>query len=207
MSRPARLALFALCAAPLAAARADEGWERVGEKRGVVIERRAVAGSSWKEHRASAHTELPPEQVFAAAHSSRLDDPKAQRYVKLYQVLRESDHDRLVYEQVRAPLVSDRDYTVHIAWRGDAVRRVYEVIFTARNDAGPPPSRGFVRMETLRGHWRIEADPAGGSRIEYLVMSDPAGSLPAWVARGAQVETTRDQILDTLAYAAAHPQR
>lgn len=201
---PLALGLWALWAAPRPAL-AGETWDRVSDKGGVIVERRSVPGSSWKEHRATAHSDLPPERIYAAAHHSRRDDPKAQRYVKVYNVLRESDRERLVYEQVRAPLVSDRDYTVLISWQGDAQRRVYEVRFELRNQDGPPPSPGFVRMEALRGRWRIEADPAGGSRIEYVVLSDPAGSLPAWVARGAQVDSTRDQVLDTLAYAEAHP--
>lgn len=200
-----RIAIVALVLGMSVTAAAGEAWEQVSTKGGVVVERRPVPGTGWKEHRAVAHSDLPPERVFAAAHASKRDDPKSQRYVKTYRVLRETDHDRLVYEQVRAPLVSDRDYTVHIAWHGDAGKRVYEVTFEVRNSEGPPPAEGVVRMETLRGRWHIEAGPAGGSRIEYQVLSDPAGSLPSWVARGAQVDSTRDQVLDTLAYAASHP--
>ena len=186
-------------------ARADGGWTRVDEDKGVLLERREVAGSSWHELRASARSPLPAAQVFAAVISNRQDDPKVKKTVKRYDVLREDASGRTVYEQVRAPLVSDRDYTVRIDWRGEGGH--YLVTFRLVNEAGPPPQPGFVRMPEVRGHWKIDADPAGGSRVEYVVFSDPGGNIAAWIARGAQQGSTRQNVLDTLDYAAAHPVR
>lgn len=186
-------------------ARAEPGWTPVSEKKGVTVEKRAVPGSPWSEYRATARHALPPERVFAAVRSERLDDPRARRYVKHHDVLRANDHERLVYEQVASPMVSDRDYTVLIQWSADPARRVFEMKFHLENDAGPPPAKGFVRIPDIHGSWRIEATPDGGSRIEYIVYSDPGGSIPAWIARGAQADSTRDNVLDSLAYAESHP--
>jgi hypothetical protein len=184
-----------------APARADDGWRRVDEKKGITVEKRAVPGSPWNEYRASARHPLPPERIFEAARADHRDDPRSRRYVKRYQVIRETDHERLVYEQVSAPVVSDRDYTVLIQWSTDPARRIYEIRFKVANDAGPPPVKGFVRIPDIHGYWRIEAAPEGGSLIEYVVYSDPGGSIPAWIARGAQVDSTRNNVLDCFSYA------
>ena len=190
---------------PRTPARADDGWTIVNEKNGVTVEKRAVPGSAWNEYRATARHALPPERIFEAARAERRDDPRSRRYIKRYDVLRQSDQERLVYEQVAAPAISDRDYTVLIQWNADRARRVFEVKFRVANDAGPPPSKGFVRIPDIHGHWRIAAAPDGGSRVEYSVYSDPGGSIPAWIARGAQVDSTRQNLLDCLAYAEEHP--
>ncbi len=203
-SLPGFALLLAAVAAP--SARADGGWTFVDDKNGVTVEKRAVAGSSWSEMRAVATTALPPERIYEAIRcAQRLDDPRSRRYVKSYRVVRENAHERLIYEQVKSPLVSDRDYTVLIQWSADLARRVFDVRFHLENDAGPPPAKGFVRVPDIHGYWRIEATPGGGSRIEYVVFSDPGGSIPSWIARGAQLDSTRDNVLDTLAYAEEHP--
>jgi hypothetical protein len=188
-----------------ATAGADGGWTLVNQKKAVTVEKRAVPGSPWNEYRATAHHPLPPERIFEVVRSDRRDDTRARRYVKRHEVLRENDRERLVYDQVATPVVADRDYTVRIQWSADRERRVYEVKFHVDNDAGPPPAKGFVRIPDIHGYWRIQAAPDGGSLVEYVVYSDPGGRIPAWIARGAQVDSTRDNVLDCFAYAETHP--
>ena len=63
-----------------------------------------------------------------------------------------------------------------------------------------------VRMPVIRGGWILQPTATGGTHIVYTVLSEPGGSLPAFLARGAQVDTCRDLIVETLEIAAAHPE-
>ena len=75
----------------------------------------------------------------------------------------------------------------------------------AANDVGPPPAKGIVRLPTLRGSWTVTPAPDGSADVIYLVHSEPGGSVPAFLVRGALVDSGRDVVLDVLEWAAAHP--
>jgi hypothetical protein len=84
----------------------------------------------------------------------------------------------VVYDQVSAPLVSDRDYAVRL--RRVRSPAACEVIFETANDRAPPLKAGWVRMEQIGAHWRFET-AAGRTQITYTLHSDPGGSLPAFL--------------------------
>ena len=84
-------------------ARADEGWTELKTKNGVVYESRAVSGSKWLEYRATTQVSLTPEQAFKAIWTGITEQPPT---VKRRQVLRHSDDEYVVYDQVATPVVS-----------------------------------------------------------------------------------------------------
>ncbi len=184
-------------------ARGDGAWSRVNEKNGVLIEKRPVAGSPFYEHRATAHSHLAPAQIFAAITSRRLDDPHERKMVKKEIVLAETDHDRVLYQQIHTPIVSDRDCTVRMEWSADPAHNTWDMKFRVDNDAGPPLDKGFVRIPDIHGYWHLEA-ALDGTRVEYVIYSDPGGSVPAFLVRGPQADSTRDGVVKALAYAEAH---
>lgn len=195
------LAAWALLAvvrcAPL---RAEESWQPCAAGRdGVTLERRAVPGSKFYEYRASAVVSAPPDVVLRSIWSGVTEDfPQT---VKQRTVLRQSPAALLFYDQIKTPVVSDRDYTIRMTWQRHPQTGVIEVPFVTANDLGPPPAPGHVRVPTIRGDWIITPMPkdpaapdsaaAGGvpaTRITYLCYSEPGGSIPAFMARGAQQE-------------------
>src|ERR1700678_3741635 len=87
----------------------DAEYTRVDEADGIVVEQRPVAGSKFVELRLTASTARTPEALCVAAFGDgKLDsgDPE----VKSRQVLEEEPDLRVTYDQVSAPVVSDRDY-------------------------------------------------------------------------------------------------
>jgi hypothetical protein len=166
----------------VAAAAADEPWKSYSVKNGVTYERRAVAGSHFYEYRASTSVPAAPEAVLAGIWSGITEalPPTVKKRV----VLQRTDHEYVVYDQIRTPVVSDRDVTIriHKERRADGT---LEVRFDSVNQLGPPPDPKFVRLPVVRGAWTIEA-AAGGSRLTYVCYSEPGGSIPAFLVRGAQ---------------------
>jgi hypothetical protein len=169
-----RALLFCLCWAALA----DEPWKLYGEKNGVRVERRKVEGSSFFQQRATVDASQPPEVVVQAIWSGVIDPPKT---VKKRTVLEHDDNRYLVYDQIHTPVVSDRDATILIWREGLQIR------FEAVNDRGPALDPHYIRLTVIRGSWNIR--PMGsGSRIVYECYNEPAGSIPAWMVRGAQAD-------------------
>jgi len=84
-------------------------------------------------------------------------------------------------------VVSDRDVTLHMykVVRPDAL----EMRFESADALGPPPAPKHVRIPIVRSAWTIVA-AGGGSKLTYSCYSEPGGSIPAFLARGAQ----RDQV-------------
>ncbi len=191
LKRSIRLAWLGVClsccllAAP---ARADEAWEAVpvkGENReGIAVEKRSVPGSKFMEYRARASTPVSPQKVLAGLWAGLTDPP--QGTVKKREVLRKSDTELVFYDQVKTPVVSDRDYTMRISQSKDEKTGSLQVRFETANELGPPAASGFVRIPVVRGSWLIEPSEGGGAKLTYQCYSEPGGSIPAFMVRGAQ---------------------
>ncbi|HEY1586490.1 MAG TPA: START domain-containing protein, partial [Polyangia bacterium] len=92
----------------------------------------------------------------------------------------------VIYDQIRTPVVSDRDYTI-VVRRRTAGARIWFECETA-NERGPAPVRGYVRIPTIAAGWYVESDGSGGTRLGYFAYSEVGGSVPAWMVRGAQAD-------------------
>lgn len=173
-------------AGPLAAVE-EGGWRFVTEHDGVTLEKRAVEGSRYNEYRARTHTSVPPDVAIG-----RLWDGIAHERapsIKSRTVVRQAPDELVLYDRIHTPVVTDRDVTVRL--RKLHSGGSYIVSFETANELGPPPSRDYVRLPVVRGAWRIDPDPAGGSFVSYRCYSEPGGSIPAFLVRGAQ----QDQVL------------
>jgi len=167
-------------------ARADEAFSEYAQRDGVIYQQREVAGSRFREYHAVTLVRQAPEEVLAGIWSGVTDAiPKT---VKRREVLSRSDDQIVVYDQIRAPVVSDRDVVIRIR-KVTLDHGVRQVRFDSTLELGPPPAPKHVRLAAVRGAWPLTPAP-GGTQLEYTCYSEPGGSIPAWIARGAQ----RDQI-------------
>jgi ribosome-associated toxin RatA of RatAB toxin-antitoxin module len=172
---------------------AGGGWEKISDKEGVLIERRLRDGGLY-EVRASAHASVTPQQ-FADMLWKHEDYPKFVPHLKSLKTLKTVGNERWNYEQVKLPVVSDRDYTVHLVREPpDTATGVIDIRFESANDQGPPPDKNHVRIEHIKGGWTIEPSE-GGSDVTYDVFSDPGGGVPLWIINSAQKDATRDFVL------------
>ena len=185
-------------------------WEKVSDKAGVLIERRAIPGTHLFEVRATVHSTLPPGAIFDTLWNHR-EYPQFIPHLKRLDLLSDTDDEHLVYEQVAVPLARDRDYTVRLRKQVDAAAQRYGIRFETANDAGPPPDGGHVRVSSIEGGWSIKlgADGKGsrgplrradGARRDYSHLRDqsgPAGSGGGSRARRAQASGAEIKSLPT----------
>lgn len=158
-------------------------------KRTIPVERRPVPGSNFFEYRAVITLPLPPPVVFE--HMWRHVTESTAVAVKRRQVLCRSDSEVLVYDEIQAPVVRDRDYTLRMARSVDGAG-LLQLTFETANDLGPPPRPHYVRVPTIFGRWTVEPDGKGGTILTQTNFSDPGGAIPAFLAHGPQ----SDQVVD-----------
>jgi uncharacterized protein YndB with AHSA1/START domain len=163
----------------LAAALVQQGFERVGENKGVVVYRKA--NTKTIELGAEGELPAPPARVLALL----TDYEHHRRWVKNLaesQVLGRSDGSIDVYQRLSLPVVSDRDFTLHVTFGEEG--EVRWVRTRTDNSKGPPPKSGVVRISTNECEWRLEPTADGKRTIAtYRLNLDLGGSIPGWIAR------------------------
>src|SRR6476646_2963501 len=142
-----RLLVLAL---PLLATNPD-GFKHVGGKNGVEVYRKT--SSPVIDLFAEGDIEAPPSVV----RDVLLDFPNASKVtdnIAESQVLQKSDREIVVYQRLKLPIISDRDFTLRTVWgqRGAALTMNYAV----DNSRGPQPKDGIVRLSVLQGTWILE---------------------------------------------------
>jgi hypothetical protein len=160
-------------------------WRTQQNVDGMNVEVRSVTGSGFEEVRVTTKSTAPIDKLCQAVWGDGNMKVKEPGF-KLRRVIHETDDERLTYEQVNVPIVSDRDYTIHARRLREPSTGLCQVFFETQNDKGPPPQPGFVRIPKIYGSWTIEPLDEGGALVSYLVFSDPGGGVPAFLARGKQ---------------------
>jgi hypothetical protein len=164
------------------AANTDGPWEKVSHKRGVLVERRNVAGSNLKEFRGSAVLTAPLEHVLAVftdveGATEWMDSCKESSLVE-----NKSAREKIVYNRTKAPWpVADRDAVLRNLISVDEQDHRVQLEFVTVSHPNMPTVKKVVRMPFLRGHWYFWPMPDGKTRVEYQVHANPGGQLPAWL--------------------------
>ncbi len=74
---------------------------------------------------------------------------------------------------------SDRDLVVHCRqWKDD------DGVYYSRSVAEPnliPSKKGYVRIQKYESNWVITPKSDGTIHVDYHSISDPGGSIPAWI--------------------------
>jgi hypothetical protein len=154
------------------------GYVPIGGHDGVAVYQRPNA--ALIDLAAVGEFDAPPAEVQAAL----LDYDAAARITKHVaesRVLERHGGELVVYQHLKLPVISDRDYTLRV----NAVEGARGLRFRIDGSVGPGPIANRVRMTVLNGRWDLE--PVAGStrtRATYHVQLDFAGDVPRWMVRG-----------------------
>jgi START domain len=162
---------------------AEEPWKLQTSKDGLKLERRAVSGSSYYEYRVQTESPASPKGVIDGLWSGFSEDLPSM--IAKREFVSRAENEMVVYDQIKTPVVSDRDLVLRIRRVVHSDTGVIEVRFQTV-ESGPPPNPKLVRIPVVRGGWTIEPSPSGGSLLTYVCYSEPGGSVPALLVRGAQ---------------------
>jgi len=164
----------------MTAALSNEGYQRVGEKAGVDVYRRSGHAIDLA---AEGDIDAPPDVVLKVL-TDYGSHPKWVHGLSVSQVLGKTPSSLDVYQRLHLPMLDDRDYAMHVEWKGVGDER--EIHFATTNNRCPaPPDKGVVRVPLHEGSWHLE--PVDGGRRTHAVYRfrmELGGSLPMWMARG-----------------------
>lgn len=167
-------------------------WKRIGDENGMVVDSREVEGSSLHEVRVSTHADVPPSTVAAVIWRYQ-DHASFVPRLKHAEVLRDAGDERIVYEQLELPLVSNRDVVLRVHREVDKASGTIDIRSAAISDEGPAETSQFVRVRSSAGHWHL-VPAGGGTDLTYVIRSDIGGSVPTWIKNRAQRDAVPDLV-------------
>ncbi len=161
------------------AALAQEGYERIGERAGVVVYKRPGHAIDLA---AEGDVDAPPA-VVQKVLTDYPSHPKWVHGLRVSRVLDRQDHTLDVYQRLDLPMLDDRDFALHVTWGEAGTTRF--VRFATANQKAPPLPDGVVRIPLHQGSWVLEPID-GGRRTHalYRFEMELGGHLPMWMARG-----------------------
>jgi ribosome-associated toxin RatA of RatAB toxin-antitoxin module len=177
-----------LCALVLLSLPARADWEKFADKEGVLVEWRKIDASRVREIRATGIVEQPLAKLVAALRDLE-HFPEFMPPTKEVEILSgQSDH-RQIHVTIDPSWVQRRDYCLDVTWAQSATyaeSRWYQIW-----DGCPPPKKNVVRHSRTEGTWRLYALDERRTRVEYQAITDPAGSIPAWIVDRATAKQMR----------------
>ena len=183
----------------LALAQAPE-WRHDRTVDGIELELRAVPTSKFDELRVTTTRPGDLQRVCDAIFAKGLGE-KVDGQFKKRVVIKETETERWTYEQIAVPIVSDRDYVMHVKLEQPASTGRCEISFQTEDDPAYPPAPRHVRLASVRGRWTVLPGGEGKVNITYLVFSDPGGGVPAFLVHGGQRNAAIDFLKTILARA------
>ncbi len=163
---------------------AGADYAKVEETDGILIESRPVASSNVVELRLTTTTTRTPGSLCDAVFGDGKFDPE-EPDLKSRKIVFESEDERVTYDQISPPVVANRDFAVR-AKRIRTSDDLCAMTFEGANELAPPRPDGWVRITKLKGEWRFERGADGRTKITYVVFSDPAGAIPAFMVEGSR---------------------
>jgi hypothetical protein len=160
-------------------------WQNVSEKQGLVLQAREVEGQPYPEYMVSGTSTLTVEEIdkrfverFMTVKDSRVE-----------RTMLEQSANRIVfYDRIKAPIVSDRDYVLEFTRNFDEKARTLTWSFKPAQTERKPCD-GCVRMPAIQGSWTFSGAEKG-SKLQYVVYSDPGGSVPKGMVVSNQKESS-----------------
>jgi hypothetical protein len=177
----ASLTLISLLAEPATAA--EPAWETVATG-AVTVKARPRPDSRVFEIWAEADLDAPVQDIQQTLTTMDRFN-KFMPYVRsARQVSQEEDGSVYTYTELGLPVISDRDYVVHV-WLDEGVKPDGSGAYRCHWEAAPdklPVRDSLVRVKVNEGHWDVTAKDESKSHVVYRFAADPGGMLPAWAA-------------------------
>jgi uncharacterized protein YndB with AHSA1/START domain len=183
------------------------GWSVEQRDKDIVIFSQESERAHARAFQAVGEADATPEMVFKVvtdveAHPKFMPFTKESRIVQ-----RLNANEVIAYQLIAPPLVSQRDYDLHIkltpATPGS--NGVYRSEWTTVPNF-EPERKGIVRMPVAEGSWLFEPlDGGKRTRITYTSLTNIGGAIPGWMANMSNMriipgifQAVRQRVVDVL---------
>jgi len=172
--------LFLVLTAASASAQKND-WKLSVDKEGIKIYTSIVPDSKIKAIKVECDLNTTPSQLVAVVMdiNSATDWVYHVKSAKLIKQI--SPSELYYYSEVSLPWpVANRDFVAHLTVTQDPASKVVTIDGPAVQGY-VPVKKGIVRVDNSFGRWVIT--PVGTSQVhvQYIIHTDPGGSIPAWL--------------------------
>jgi hypothetical protein len=194
---------------------ADPQWNLIAQEKGITVLERETPGRGFPTFRGTGTVDANLYHVLAVLsdftrHTEWMHACKTSRVIK-----KVSEKLRIIYMRIDSPWpISDRDAVYHTESVLDRRNLSVNIEFKAIKSKLKGRVSGVVRMDNLKGHWKLKALSPTKTWVDYQVDADPGGWLPKWLAKLASrrlplytIRSLRKQVKKTLGWYARRIKR
>lgn len=160
---------------------AQNNWVQKGNKDGILIYTRNAPDSKIKAIKVECTLQVTlPQLVFII-----LDIDASKKWIystkSATTIKQVSPQELFYYSELDMPWpVTNRDFIAHIKVTQDAATKIVTV--DAENVPGFVPVKpNIIRVKQSVGKWVLVPAGPNAVKVEYTLLTDPGGSLPAWL--------------------------
>ena len=184
--------LTCLLVVPFARAEALE-WDEIYTQHEVIVSRASIEGSRLVAFKGDTIMDASAGKVLHVILDNDHRTEWVGRLMESRVLERHSPFDYIVYQSFGLPIpFSDRDYV----YRGQASRDSDGSIVLAMASIEHPdaPETIGVRAKLVNSRYRLTPLDDGRTRVEVEIVTDPRGSMPAWIVNLVQRTWPRDTL-------------
>lgn len=174
---------------------AQGNWEMVKQKDGIVIHNRKMEGSKLKEFKGTTVVNATMDEVLDVLQNYKMHDKFVYKCRKgSVELLKKSGNDLYTYMIIETPWpASNRDLVTLYHTQAPAKDGSVTIQVTSVNGM-KPVQKGIVRVEDMKGYWKVT--PLGNGKVEVMhqAYSRPGGNVPDGMANSAAVDAPFDML-------------
>ena len=163
-------------------------WELKKFEKGVSVYTRLTENSKYKELKAVFQVKASLSSVIVLLNDVESYPQWVYRCGKSKLLKKDSDKHLIRYQTVVAPWpVDNRDLIVEVnSYQDEKTKIVYQKV-NAQPDHSPQV-KDHVRIRDFRATWTIKPLKNGIVEVQYELLVDPGGNIPAWIVNLAVVD-------------------
>ena len=163
-------------------------WELKKSENGISVYTRLTKDSEYKELKATFQIKTSLSSIIALLNDVESYPQWVYRCQTSKVLKKDSDQHLIRYQTIVAPWpVDNRDVVVEVNTRQDEKTNVvYQKVSALPSYS--PKLKGHVRITQFRALWTLTPLKNGFVLVEYELLVNPAGSIPAWLVNLAMVE-------------------
>lgn len=174
---------------------AQGAWEMVKQKDGITIHNRRMEGTKLKEYKGTVVVNASMKEVLDVLQNYKMHDRFVYKCKKgSVEMLKKSGNDLYTYMIIETPWpASNRDLVTHYHTHAPAKDGSVTIVVSAVNGMRPV-YKGIVRVDDMKGYWKVTPLSDGKVEVVHQAYSKPGGNVPEGMANSASVDAPFDMM-------------
>lgn len=180
--------IFSLSFTSFSSKKTTTDWELKKFENGISVYTRTTENSAYKELKAVFQLKTSLSSIIALLNDVESYPQWVYRCGTSKVLKKDSDKHLIRYQTIVAPWpVDNRDVAVEVSsYQDEKTKIVYQKVKALPDYT--PTLKNYVRIREFTATWTIKPLKNGMVEVEYELLVNPAGAIPAWVVNMAMVD-------------------